>query len=99
MRISIRQRRLGRVTGPSAVNVALGLQPEITLVTGPVFFSTALRDAVGIKFGQFCNQMDSPDVATAVNAKVKGDVVSLIECVLITSADAAKVSSFALSAG
>lgn len=67
-------------TGPVTVKVGSGASArEITIVTGPVFFGTALRDAVGIEFGQFSNQIDFADVATAMNAKVKADVVAKID--------------------
>jgi predicted lipoprotein len=48
----------------------------IGIAVGPVLVGTALRDAVGfIDFSQFTNQIDYADAATAINAKVKTEVL------------------------
>jgi predicted lipoprotein len=58
-----------------AVDTPQGTQ-EITLVTGPVIAGTALRDAVGIDFSTFTNQLDYADVATQLNEHVKREVIA-----------------------
>src|SRR6266508_3758844 len=68
-------------TGPVTVNVdSAGRAAEVQLATGPVFVGTALRDAVGfIKFNDFTNQIDYANVALALNAKVRADVVASLD--------------------
>lgn len=59
-----------------ALTPAGGQQRSVTIDTGPAFLGTAVRDAVGfIKFAQFTNQVDYADVAIALNAKVRTDVI------------------------
>lgn len=60
-------------TGP--VSVALAGGEEVELMTGPVILGTALRDAVGIGFGDFTNQIDYQNAATALNTHVKESVI------------------------
>jgi predicted lipoprotein len=48
----------------------------LTIATGPVIAGTALRDAVGIQFGDFTNQIDYAKVANAINDRVKTDVIA-----------------------
>ncbi|WP_433187290.1 DUF2291 family protein [Actinoallomurus sp. CA-150999] len=53
---------------------------DVNLAVGPAFVGTAVRDAVGfIDFSQFTNQIDYADAATALNAKVKTEVVSRVD--------------------
>ena len=50
---------------------------DLGVAVGPAFLGTALRDALPfIDFSQFTNQIDYADVATALNATVKKDVVA-----------------------
>jgi predicted lipoprotein len=66
-------------TGPLTVEVpgAAGGKPvTVTIATGPVIAGTALRDAVGIQFGEFTNQIDYANVANALNNRVKTEVVA-----------------------
>ena len=75
--------RITKVTSSLAggtLTVALtpsgGQQHSVTIDTGPAFLGTAVRDAAGfIKFAQFTNQVDYADVAIALNAKVRTDVI------------------------
>jgi predicted lipoprotein len=67
-------------SGPVTVmieSLAGGL--EVTLVTGPVIAGTALRDAIGIDFSQFENQLEYADVATQLNERVKSDVIAVLD--------------------
>ncbi|MCP5118696.1 MAG: DUF2291 domain-containing protein [bacterium] len=48
---------------------------EISILTGPVILGTALRDAAGIEFGEFTNQMDYAAVANELNDRVVREVV------------------------
>jgi predicted lipoprotein len=49
---------------------------RVSVQVGPALNGTALRDAVGfIEFGQFVNQVDYADAATALNAEVKATVL------------------------
>ena len=50
-----------------AVTVDLGAAGTITIATGPVITGSALRDAAGITFGEFTNQIDYQNVGTARN--------------------------------
>ncbi|MFE7794775.1 DUF2291 family protein [Streptomyces sp. NPDC057460] len=50
---------------------------RISVQIGPVVSGTALRDAPGfIKFGQFTNQVEYADAATALNAEMKTKVLT-----------------------
>ncbi|WP_285571905.1 DUF2291 family protein [Actinoallomurus iriomotensis] len=78
----------GTVTGTSTGNAVGSIQvkvpgvgkTDVNLAVGPAFVGTAVRDAVGfIKFGQFTNQIDYADAATALNAKVKATVVNGVD--------------------
>jgi len=54
-----------------------GDKDTVTIGTGQVIAGTALRDAVGfISFGDFENQLDYADVATALNDRVRTDVLA-----------------------
>jgi predicted lipoprotein len=67
----------GKPAGPVTVTVDTPQGPQdITVVTGPVIAGTALRDAVGIDFSQFTNQLDYADVATQLNDRVKREVIA-----------------------
>lgn len=75
----------GKVTAVSSGNEVGSIQvdvpgvgkTEVHLAVGPAFVGTAVRDAVGfIDFGQFTNQIDYADAATALNSKVKSSVVN-----------------------
>ncbi len=67
----------GNEVGSIEVEVADVGKTDVHLAVGPAFVGTAVRDAVGfIDFGQFTNQIDYADAATALNTKVKTTVVS-----------------------
>ena len=57
--------------------------PNSTLVaiqTGPALPGTSIRDAVGfIEFGQFLNQVEYADAATALNNQVKAQVLENLD--------------------
>lgn len=57
--------------------------PKATVVaiqTGPALPGTAIRDAVGfIEFGQFLNQVEYADAATALNNQVKAQLLNDLE--------------------
>ncbi|MFB9833625.1 DUF2291 family protein [Actinoallomurus acaciae] len=78
----------GTVTGATTGNAVGSIQvrvpgvgkTDVNLAVGPAFVGTAIRDAVGfIEFGQFTNQIDYADAATALNAKVKATVVGGVD--------------------
>jgi len=49
---------------------------RVSLQVGPALNGTSIRDAVGfIKFGQFTNQVEYADAATALNQQVKANVL------------------------
>ena len=62
--------------GPITVSVA---GQEVQVVTGPVIVGTALRDAAGIKFSDFTNQIDYQNVGTQLNNRVKADVLPAVQ--------------------
>ncbi|MBL7259699.1 DUF2291 family protein [Paractinoplanes lichenicola] len=68
-------------TGPVTVEVpqAGGAPLKVTIATGPVIAGTAIRDAVGIAFGDFVNQIDYAEVANQINDKVKTEVVAKVD--------------------
>jgi len=70
--------------GTITVKVAGVDKTEVRIAIGPAIVSTAIRDAVGfIDFGQFVNQIDYADAATALNTKVKTTVVSAVDLTAI----------------
>jgi predicted lipoprotein len=53
---------------------------RVSLQVGPALNGTSIRDAVGfIKFGQFTNQVEYADSATALNNQVKAKVLKSVE--------------------
>jgi len=63
--------------GPVTVQLKNGT--EVRIATGPVLTGTALRDAMGITFGEFTNQIDYQNVGTALNNKAKSEVIAKID--------------------
>jgi len=63
-------------TGPMTVEVGT---TKVTIATGPVIAGTAIRDAVGLSFGDFTNQIDYANVANQINLKVKSDVLAKVD--------------------
>ena len=61
------------------VTVQLDDGTEVKVATGPVLTGTALRDAMGIAFGEFTNQIDYQNVGTALNNKAKSEVIAKID--------------------
>ena len=64
-------------TGPVTVDIGGG--KTVQIVTGPVILGTALRDISGITFGDFTNQIDYQNAATALNNKSKTDVIATLD--------------------
>ncbi len=53
-----------------------GVTSRVSVQIGPAVNGTALRDAVGfIEFGQFLNQVEYADAATALNTEMKADLL------------------------
>jgi predicted lipoprotein len=70
----------GKPSGPVTVAVDTPQGPQnVTIVTGPVIAGTALRDAVGIDFSTFTNQLDYADAGTQLNDRVKRDVIAPLD--------------------
>jgi predicted lipoprotein len=52
----------------------------VAIQTGPALPGTSIRDAVGfIEFGQFLNQVEFADAATALNTQVKAQVLKKLD--------------------
>ncbi|MGW5064289.1 DUF2291 family protein [Streptomyces sp. NPDC004096] len=63
---------------------------RVSVQIGPAISGTALRDAPGfIKFGQFTNQVEYADAATALNAEMKAKVLKSFDA---AAADGKKVT-------
>jgi predicted lipoprotein len=95
----------GTVTAVSSGNEVGSIQvavvgvgkTEVHLAVGPAFVGTAVRDAVGfIDFGQFTNQIDYADAATALNSKVKASVVNSLDLSTIKGKKVTFVGAFQL---
>jgi predicted lipoprotein len=55
-------------------------KPNLVIVTGPVIFGTALRDAAGfIEFSQFRNQLEYADVANELNRRAAESVAASLD--------------------
>ena len=63
--------------GPVTVDLGNGLKVQIT--TGPVITGTAIRDAMGIGFGEFANQIAYQNIGTALNNKSKTEVIAKLD--------------------
>ncbi|QLQ36731.1 DUF2291 family protein [Micromonospora robiginosa] len=69
----------GRTTGNLMLVTGTGLPTatRVSLQVGPAINGTALRDAAGfITFGQFLNQVQYADAATALNNQMRGSVLA-----------------------
>jgi predicted lipoprotein len=69
----------GAVKGSLLPITVAGLPPDtrVSLQVGPAINGTALRDAAGfITFGQFLNQVEYADAATALNNQMRAKVLS-----------------------
>jgi predicted lipoprotein len=68
-------------TGRLTLGLANGqADSEIVILTGPLLFGTALRDAAGfIEFSQFRNQLDYADVANELNRRAVEFVVGSLD--------------------
>jgi predicted lipoprotein len=87
----------GNEVGSIQVDVAGVGKTEVHLAVGPAFVGTAVRDAVGfIDFGQFTNQIDYADAATALNSKVKTSVVNNLDLSTIKGKKVTFVGAFQL---
>jgi predicted lipoprotein len=57
-----------------------GVDGRVQVQVGPAVNGTALRDAVGfIEFGQFLNQVEYADAATALNTEMKAELLSKVD--------------------
>jgi predicted lipoprotein len=81
-------------TGPVTVDIGGG--KTVQIVTGPVILGTALRDISGITFGDFTNQIDYQNAATALNTKAKTDVISTVDPSTLTGKTLDFAGAFAL---
>ena len=61
------------------VTVDLGKGVKVQIATGPVITGTAIRDAMGIGFGEFANQIAYQNVGTALNNKSKTQVIAKLD--------------------
>lgn len=69
----------GKTTGSLMLVTGTGLpaQTRVSLQVGPAVNGTALRDAAGfIAFGQFLNQVEYADAATALNNQMRASVLA-----------------------
>jgi predicted lipoprotein len=78
------------------VTVDLGGGQSVDIVTGPVITGTALRDAMGIKFGDFTNQIDFQNVATQLNNRAKAKVIAAIDLKALNGEELAFEGAFTL---
>ena len=81
-------------TGPITVDVGDG--KTVQIVTGPVILGTALRDISGIAFGDYTNQIDYQNAATALNTKSKTDVIATVDPSTLTGKTLDFQGAFAL---
>lgn len=67
--------------GAAVVAVQAGARSvDVSLIVGSAITSTAVRDSVGfIQFADFLNQVEYADVSTALNKRVKTDVLAPID--------------------
>jgi len=85
----------GNEVGSIKVQVDGLPKTSVNLAVGPAFVGTAVRDAVGfINFGQFTNQIDYADAATALNATVKSSVVNSLDLSTIKGKQVTFVGAF-----
>lgn len=69
---------------------------DLAIAIGPAFVGTAVRDALPfVDFSQFTNQLDYADVSTALNARVKSDVIGKIDIATVKGKTVSFVGAFA----
>jgi predicted lipoprotein len=79
------------------VNQDYAPNARVSLQVGPALIGTAIRDSLGtIQFGQFVNQIDFADVATALNDKVKKGVVADLDPPTLAGKKVKFVGAFSL---
>jgi predicted lipoprotein len=80
---AVRGEGIAGKTSDGAMSVKVKDVPKgtnVAILTGPAIPGTAIRDAVGfIKFGQFLNQLEFADAATALNNQVKAQVLKKLD--------------------
>jgi predicted lipoprotein len=87
----------GNAVGSIQVEIAGAGKTKVNLAVGPAFVGTAVRDAVGfVDFGQFTNQIDYADAATALNSKVKSTVVNDLDLATIKGKQVTFTGAFQL---
>jgi predicted lipoprotein len=70
---------------------------NVSVQVGPAINGTALRDAVGfIRFGQFVNQVEYADAATALNNQVKEEVLPGFDAAAVEGQPVSFVGAFSL---
>ena len=70
---------------------------QVSVQIGPALNGTALRDVVGfIKFGQFTNQVEYADAATALNTQVKEQVLKDVDRASLQGKRVSFVGAFSL---
>jgi predicted lipoprotein len=71
---------------------------QVAIQVGPAFIGTAIRDALGtIKFSEFVNQIDFADVATALNDRVRSEVVAGLDPTTLVGKQVKFTGAFALA--
>lgn len=71
---------------------------HVRLQTGPAIMGTDLRDATGtISFGQFTNQIDYQNAASALNKEMKKQVLSKLDTANLSGKTLAVVGTFQLT--
>lgn len=70
----------------------------VAIQVGPAMLGTSVRDSLGtIDFSTFTNQIDYADVATALNTKVKGEVLGSFDAEAAKGKEVSFVGSFSLA--
>jgi predicted lipoprotein len=70
---------------------------RVSLQTGPAINGTALRDAAGfITFGQFTNQVEYADAATALNNEMRDKLLKGLDVAALDGKDISFVGAFTL---
>ncbi|MCP5109696.1 MAG: DUF2291 domain-containing protein [bacterium] len=72
-------RRVNRESRSGRLEIELAGGEEVSILIGPVILGTALRDAVGVEFSDFTNQMDYAAVANELNDRVVREVLSKLD--------------------
>lgn len=85
------------VSGVYEIKIESLPELKVRVQTGPAINGTELRDATGtIEFGQFTNQIEYQNAGSALNNRMKAEVLAAVDTTALSGKKVAVVGSFRL---